>query len=102
MGHNVGYSFDEKRQKFIVRETIDGKRKYIGQYDTEYEAQQAHLNNSVSELQCFNLDFEEHDEGFSWLEDFRKWNAKRKLDREIKRRETENINRVKRLARHDK
>lgn len=31
--------FDKKRNKFIARATINGKRTYLGQRDTRYEAE---------------------------------------------------------------
>jgi len=31
--------FDQKRNKFIARATINGKRVYLGQFDTRYEAE---------------------------------------------------------------
>lgn len=31
--------FDQKRNKFIARATINGKRVYLGQRDTQYEAE---------------------------------------------------------------
>ncbi len=38
-----GYYFDQKRGKFRVQVTIDGKRKTVGTYDTEQEAEKVYL-----------------------------------------------------------
>ena len=40
--------FDKKRNKFIARATINGKRTYLGQYDTRAEAEYVVLQKSPS------------------------------------------------------
>lgn len=81
----MGYSFDASRNKYIVRETISGKRKYIGQYDSEKIASLVDLANKPSVLSEQKINFVEDDVSFQWLAAFRKWNTLRKQTRLAKK-----------------
>ncbi len=81
----MGIFFDKNRNKYIVRETISGKRKYIGQYDSEKIASLVDLANKPSVLSEQKIDFVEDNVSFQWLIAFRKWNAMRKQARLAKR-----------------
>lgn len=91
---SLGYTYDQKRNKYQVRVTIDGKRTYIGRYDTPEEAHKAYLCNSPSELETYRVNFETHDNSFDWVKTLHEWQARRKAERVAKKRERENIARV--------
>lgn len=46
----VGVSFDRRRNKFLAQIQINGKRKYLGRFDTAIEANNAYKNelNNIS------------------------------------------------------
>lgn len=54
-----GYTFDKARGKYNVRVTVDGKRKFIGRFDTPEEAHIAYLANSPSDLSRYKEDMVE-------------------------------------------
>ncbi|MCW2763635.1 MAG: hypothetical protein JWR85_3836 [Marmoricola sp.] len=61
MRDKMGIYFDKKRDKFIVRKVINGKRTYIGQRHTLAEAQ-------YLELQQNRIDYETEDTSENWFE----------------------------------
>ena len=94
---SLGYSYDQRRGKYSVRVTIDGKRTYIGQYDTKEHARAAYLANSPSVLESYKVNFETHDTSFAWLKPFHKWQADRKAEKLARKRERDNITRINNL-----
>ena len=81
----MGVVFDKRRNKYIVRETIDGKRTYIGQYDTEKLANLIDLQNKPSVLSEQKLEYVEDNVSFNWLAAYREWSAQRTRAKESKR-----------------
>lgn len=64
----MGVYFDEKRNKFIARVTIDGKRTYLGQFDTLAEAEYVVLHSTTSKLAEQKVEFESGEINPNWIE----------------------------------
>jgi hypothetical protein len=61
----MGYTLDKSRNKWVARATINGKRVYIGRFDTEKEAKEAYFSCTEA-CAPFNLEHEMPDIKFNW------------------------------------
>ena len=60
-------TFDKKRNKFVARAMIDGKRTYLGQFDTRNDAEFVILRSTPSALSTYKAPDIRDDVSFDWL-----------------------------------
>lgn len=85
----MSYSFDKNRKQWMVRATVDGKRQYIGRFNTEEEAICAN-SLTMDSLYSYKTPYIEIDTSFNWIKAFKKMREARRrkrIDNAKKRKE---------------
>lgn len=83
--------FNKKRNKYEVRETVEGQRKYIGSFENETAAIEASVFTKITEaqrketLENYQIKLEEGDGTIEFLKPLRVWWTDLRRRRQLKR-----------------